>query len=478
MKTIAVLCLSLLLLAARPVHQIQTPELVGSGTVRAEIRLKPSQKMRDIYQVLTQNHFDVAGVNFNQGTLEVITTQSGLSLLQKLGLQKTQLSLLAAPDARYLTPEKVEFALTNLNQLHPQFTHLEQIGTSLQGRAIWGLLVSSQPQDPWSQQRPTLLIDGLHHAREIMTSEVVLDVAETLLDGLYRKDPQVTQLLQTWNVWVVPMLNVDGADIVFHKDNMWRKNARANGRKAHGVDINRNYDFQWNSCKGSSGVEMAQDFHGTNPASEPETQALQSLAQKIRPTGYLSYHSFSELILYAYGCKGQFAADKNLVIQLADELAQILPTDDGKKNYKPGTPWDLLYNADGTSMDYMVGSFGSLAYTFEINQSFQPSYTLRDPTLRKHRKAWLYLMLKMNDNLLVVDVKDGRTGAPARATLDFSGQTPMGLELPLATNLGGRFFKVLLPGNYSVRATLADGRTQTVNVQKQSGGQVLQLLVP
>ena len=92
-----------------------------------------------------------------------------------------------------------------------------------------------------------------------MTPEVVLDVGVSTLATLSRGSQRAVDLFSRWNIWIVPMLNVDGSNIVWSKDNYWRKNARSQGSRVFGVDINRNYSFTWNKCNGSSNFNSAQN---------------------------------------------------------------------------------------------------------------------------------------------------------------------------------------------------------------------------
>jgi hypothetical protein len=171
----------------------------------------------------------------------------------------------------------------------------------------------------------------------------------------------------------------------------WRKNAHAYNNEVLGVDINRNYPYRWADCDGSSEDQTSDSYHGESGNSEPETQALVELAQSVRPTAYLSYHSYSELILYPYGCMGERTGENVLHENIARELSRLLPTDSNPNRfYEAGTAWDLLYGVDGDSMSYMYSEFGATSFSFEINQSFQPNYSLREPTVQKHRKAWSY----------------------------------------------------------------------------------------
>lgn len=440
---------------------------------------------RELVGWLTRNGYDVAGVNLQKGTIEVITNDAGIQRLEANQIRgqvmiTTMRSGREDIDPRYLNPQKVEDTLKALNAQFPQMTRLEKIGTSLQGRAIWALLISSTPsaQDPKSLEKPSIVFDGMHHAREIMTPEIVLDVAQTLLASARLRSRAAMDVIDRWNVWVVPMLNVDGNNIVWTEDAWWRKNAHASASESiYGVDINRNYPFKWNTCNGSSGSHGAQDYRGEAGASEPETQALMRLGQMARPAASLSYHSYSELVLYPYGCKGVLTGENELHERVAKELAALLPSDSGRGNYTPGSPWQLLYSVDGDSMSYMHSEFGALSFTFEVNQDFQPPYSVREPTLVKHRKAWQYFLGRIDKNLLRIRVMDGKASKPVVANIEISTLPHKYGEKMFQSNVAGNFFKVLEPGRYAVRASLADGRKAEGSVEMKGQANVLELTI-
>jgi carboxypeptidase T len=431
-----------------------------------KINVKSAIEMGKYTNWLEKNGFDVAGYSWKKGEVQVITDAAGIEKLKQNDFTGFADNTEAgAVDTRYLNPNKTEQKLKDLAAKYPQYTRLEQIGTSLQGRAIWALLVSTTPQADSEAylSKPSIIFDGMHHAREIMTSEVVMDVAENTLDIL-ANNGDLAPLLNRWNVWVVPMLNVDGNNIVWTQSAMWRKNAHTENGQTYGVDINRNYPFNWNRCNGASSNKNNDAYRGTAGGSEPETQAMMKLAKMVMPTGSLSYYSYSELVLYPYGCNGVVTGDNALIAGVANELAALLPSDRGNGNYDPGTPWQLLYDVDGDSMSYMYGEFGALAITFEINQSFQPSFDLKPATVAKHRKAWNYFLNRMDKNMLTLKVVDSRTGQPAAATIGISNIQLVQGEKPYRTNAAGNYFKVLDPGTYTLTVQLADGRMQTVNV--------------
>jgi hypothetical protein len=452
------------------------PQFVGQGTkiyrYSIQTEMKSPLESGSTITWLRDHDFDIAGINWQKKQIEVITHDEGLALLNQNHFVGRILEeqILGSPsrlsfDSQYLNPEKVEAKLQALRDQFPQLTRLEKLGTSAQGRAIWGLLISTTPQaqDDRYFEKPTVIIDGLHHAREIMTPEVVMDVAETFLQT---PSAQSNDLLSRWNIWLVPMLNVDGSNLVWTKNPWWRKNVLTNQGSIYGVDVNRNYPYKWAACNGSSDSTSNDTYHGPSAGSEAETQALVKLGQATIPTAYLSYHSYSELVLYPYGCMNDVTGEAQLHDKIGHELAQILPSDSNDGSfYTPGPPWQILYGVDGDSMSYMHAEFGATAFSFEINQEFQPDYALRQPTIEKHRKAWSYFLNRIDQNLLTLNVVDGKTGKPAAATVDISTIALIKGEKPFHTNSAGNFFKVLDPGSYNLRVHLADGRQKDLVIQ-------------
>jgi carboxypeptidase T len=168
-----------------------------------------------------------------------------------------------------------------MNLLHSQYPNITtapfSIGQTGEGRDIWAIKVSDNPNV--DEDEPEVLYDGMHHAREIMTVELLLYFSRYLCEN-YGIDPTATSLVDNREIWFVPILNVDG--VVYNEmanpggGGMWRKNRRDNGGDCYGVDPNRNYPFQWEGA-GSSTDPCAEDYRGPGAASEPEVLAMMNL---------------------------------------------------------------------------------------------------------------------------------------------------------------------------------------------------------
>ena len=112
------------------------------------------------------------------------------------------------------------------------------------------------------EAEPEVLIDALHHAREHLTTEQALYLLKTLTHD-YASDSVVKRLVDTREIWIIFALNPDGLqyDLTGSPYRAWRKNRQPNPGSSHiGTDLNRNYDYDWGCCGGSSGSTGSLDL--------------------------------------------------------------------------------------------------------------------------------------------------------------------------------------------------------------------------
>lgn len=338
--------------------------------------------------------FDIAGINFDNQTVSLVMKET--ELLRAKNLNIISMREVGRLDEEYKNPQEVEAILIETEKNFPGLVRRESIGKSVEGRDIWAVAITNKDSNQ-KRTKPTILVDATHHAREVMTTEVALDVIEYLTEN-HDTETKVQDWLDKYEVWVVPMLNPDGNHRVWTEDTMWRKNAQG----GYGVDINRNYPYRWAGCSGSSGSKTSDTYRGASPASEPETQALMNLVKRINPKFNLSYHSYSEIVIYPFGCSPETVPnpDAKVYLETGKQLASKLVKDSGSGSYKPGTSYDLLYNVDGGSIDWMYRYEKVMAFVVELNgswQGFQPSYkTWRNVTVQRQRAGWMYLLEQMD----------------------------------------------------------------------------------
>jgi carboxypeptidase T len=458
-KSLAVLSFTAIALLQLGMHQTGAQHLI----VRLALSNYPAQ-MKQLHQL----DFDIAGVSLPHQTVDLVVSPLEIKQLHALGFQFMQMKSTveqASPDAQYQTPASIAALLQKYASTYPNLAQVMSMGKSLEGRDIWAIKITSNVTHP-DAAKPRIFFNGMHHAREVMAVEIPLDTIDTLLTQ-YGKDPKVTHWVDANEIWVMPMFNVDGNQKVWSSDNMWRKNTRG----GYGVDINRNYPFQWNFCNGSSDRQGAQDYHGPSGGSEPETQVMMSLIQKVRPVFNISYHSYSEIVIYPYGCENEHTPTKEVVEGIGQEIAGKIVADDLRSRYAAGTAPELLYAVDGSDIDWMYHEYSVIPYVIEVNsadQGFQPSYSAwRDQTVNRLKPAWETLLDKLDGSSIHGQVKNAAGVGVAKAVLHIarvSGGAAFVQDFPARDD--GYYDVILPPGKYTV-STAAPGITsqsQTVTV--------------
>jgi hypothetical protein len=184
-----------------------------------------------------------------------------------------------------------------------------------------------------------------------------------------------------------------------------------------------------------------------------------NLVKAIRPVFDISYHSYSELVIYPFGCRGKNTPQGSMVKEVGQELARKLPKDGGSGFYTPGTSWEILYSVDGGDIDWMYGAYNVLPYVIELSsrsEGFQPSYKKwRDRTVKKARAAWSHILDRVEGPGLRGYVQTARRSKAEIAVALKSLDNPSMETQVRRINPDGTFHMVLAPGSYQM--TLSDG---------------------
>jgi len=296
--------------------------------------------------------------------------------------------------------------LDEIAAANPDLLKLEVIGethgTDPEGdgadtpREIVALRLTADANSVPDNSRPATLYTSLQHAREWISVEVNQRLLEWLIK-MYREDRrEIVNLLQTTELWFVLVANPDGYQYTFDYDRLWRKNLRDNDGDNRitpndGVDPNRNFPVHWNfDDEGSASITADQTYRGPAPASEPETEALIGLYDRVDFRFHVNYHSFGELLLYSFGFQlNTPSADDPIFVALSG--TDDKPAIDG---YNPGVGGDL-YMTNGETTDYAHAVDGALGWTPELGDGPHddgfvfsrqgrsgPSRVLQEPALR------------------------------------------------------------------------------------------------
>lgn len=252
---------------------------------------------------------------------------------------------------------------------YPKLTQVTSIGRTLEGRSIPAVRLTNEKI---GGSKPQVLYHATTHAREWVSTQMAMRLIKYLVSN-HGTDPRITNLLDTTEIWIVPVVNPDGYQYTFTHERLWRKNLRDNNGDGQitlldGVDLNRNFDGHWGyDDEGSSPVASNATYRGPAPESEPETQALTNFIRSKDFKFAISYHTYSNLILYPWGWQvttpshddpifvAQAGTDDNAAIH--DSLLGI--------DYDPGVGADL-YITNGDFTDWAYGIERIPSYTVEL----------------------------------------------------------------------------------------------------------------
>jgi len=375
--------LTLVACNSAPIFQGQNPTTVGSFGVQQLPKQTVEVHWQNKAQIVNAATagIDLFGAKSAARVAKARVNAQEMQQLQALGLQVIP-SMEARMDDRsgllpgYMTYAQMIDKLKAMAAQYPNIVTLEDVGDTYlkkSGKApnndVWAITISNKAN---RSVKPTLMLTAGIHARELAPVELVMKLANELTSG-YGKDPQITQLVDTRETVLLPMVNVDGR-IEVEKGNTWqRKNL--NTTRGDGVDINRNFNTHWNytglnaPSSWVSGLTSpsSESYSGSAPASEPETQAVQSMYNRKHVTMSMDIHSYSEDFFWPQGY-----SDKP--IPEVETFRNIYNNTFKKNNYEGGTSLTLLYPTSGTSDDYGYDECGSYSMGLEVGQSFRPSY--------------------------------------------------------------------------------------------------------
>lgn len=342
---------------------------------------------RDRLTKLVQAGFDVWSVDVKGKKVKGKINAEQAKVAQALGMDvewPTRQTAFRA-DKGYRNYDQIVARLRELAAKHPEFATMVDIGDSWEtstGKAkrdIFALKISK------GGAKPNVTIAGCHHAREIVTPELTLKMAEHLVDG-YGVDAEATALVDTREIWIIPLVNPDAHTRAITGSD-WRKNANndSGGKRRVGVDLNRNYDIAW-ATVGSSSSPESDTFHGKTAFSEPETQAMRDQLTKHKPVVYLTYHSFSNCVMWPWDHKDEAPPDPRLAV-----LGKQLGAKAGYEAYQGSE----MYLNGGDDVDWAFAKLGALSYTVEVgswSDGFMPAYSKLPGFWEKNRPLMLHAM--------------------------------------------------------------------------------------
>ncbi|WP_139488058.1 M14 family metallopeptidase [Brevibacillus dissolubilis] len=301
-------------------------------------------------------------------------------------------------DSAYRTYDSIQKLLVEKAKQYPKLAEVVTIGYSFEGQPILAMKLTNERNNA---DKPKSLWIGGTHAREIAPPEVMLAYIDRLLNG-YGTDADATWMLDSREVWIVPVLNPDGHRKAEQLLN-WRKNTDIRWG-SDGVDLNRNYNEKatgiWgNPAYGTSTNPFSSIYCGPYAFSEPETAAIQQLIESVMgPTGtpedvpngfqmVVDMHSFGNLIMWPWNwTKDVTQLDAAQDIARMEKIGRKFST---YNTYKPQIG-SKLYATTGDTTDWAYGYHKIPSFTFEIAKSFWPSGKELPSLIEENMQPFLY----------------------------------------------------------------------------------------
>ncbi len=340
--------------------------------------------------------------------------------------------------------------MQNLVNAHPDIMRMYSIGQSVQGRDLWVLKITDNPDV--QEDEPEFRYSSTHHGNEAVGTEMILRLAEQLANT-YGSDPRITNLVDNVEIWLWPLYNPDGYEAC----------SRGNG---HGVDLNRDFPDRF--------TDPVDDPTGR----EPETQASMAFSQAHTIVMGANFHTGACVVNYpwdaisppeATGIQPDISPDNAVYYAYSVGFAARNPDilnggfDDGVTE---GYQWYSVY---GGMQDYLYVWHAEHHVTIENSFGQPPAYSEMNTYWSHNQEAMLWWMERVLTGARGL-VTDANTSAPLAASVD---ATEIGKPIYTDPDIGD-YHHLFLPGTYHLVASAYCYEPMTATVTVGSGNATIQ----
>jgi len=312
-------------------------------------------------------------------------------------------------------------ALRDSDAVHNHVVHVDTIGWSRGDQLgvrypIYAIKISSSP-DAFVDQ-PTSLLIGHIHSEEVIGMETLLDLMWKLAVTEYGR---YSTLIRNTQMYFVPTMNPAGLEMIWRNwDCTLRKNdyhppnldscivVPGVGQDSCGVDLNRNFDFNWiygDTLWQPGASERFDYYRGPAPFSEPESQAIRDFANAIKPTVSAVFH-LSRSGLNSERCIGAWNWEEmsNGASKASPDCTAIASLNSlYASQYPPteaGAPYhEVLHTTrNGELQDWFYRNLGTIQFNTELGPhgpDIQPNCHVLDSLVSRYDDACVWLLNRM-----------------------------------------------------------------------------------
>lgn len=324
-------------------------------------------------------------------------------------LPKNNVKSINTSSYHYFTYQEMTEFLQNLEENHSDIMQLVSIGKTFEGRDIWMVKISDNVNE--KEDEPGVLFMGAHHGNEKASFEVLIYFIRHILDNydkentdddgdnLTNEDPidgidndndgeidedpsedRVREAVDNTQIFVIPMVSPDGVEANSRKNRApnYGPFGKSDEITSYGVNLNRNYDDHWflyyifptSYHLLINTFDSSFNYRGPHPFSENETKAVRDFVSEQDIRISLSFHSFSEVIIYPWMHTSRKAPDEELFISIGENMSRI----NGYYLYKGRDYIIPKYGGTlGSSENWLYREQGIISFTMELCREYAPS---------------------------------------------------------------------------------------------------------
>ena len=321
---------------------------------------------------------------------------------------------------------------TDLQQIaadYPSIVRLVSIGQSVQGRELWFVKLTDNPDV--EENEPGLTYISSMHGDEVVGKELLFNLIDYITDN-YGTDPRITTLIDTTEIWIMPSMNPDGSEI----GQRWN---------ADGVDLNRDFPDQFT------------DPVNTATGRAQETAAIMAWREQHTSTLSSNMHGGALVANYPFDSNPAGSStfspapdpDHDTFVRLARTYADNNPPmstsnahpawDNGITN---GADW---YSINGGMQDWEYVWYGDHEVLIEVSSDKWPPASQLPGFWADNLESMLAYMERVHEGVRGV-VTDEDTGLPLAAMIQIDASTHLTYTDPEV----GDYHRVVAPGTYQL----------------------------
>ncbi|XP_068602649.1 carboxypeptidase O-like [Brachionichthys hirsutus] len=284
---------------------------------------------------------------------------------------------------KYHPMDEIYGWMENVARENPEIISSAVYGYTYEGRNI--TLMKLGLENPEAREKKVVWVDCGVHAREWISPAFCQWFVKEIAAS-YKTNKKLRKMLQNVDVYVTPVVNVDGYIFSWANDStrLWRKSRSTPppGSSCYGVDLNRNFNANWGTV-GVSFDSCSNTYGGKSAGSEPEASALMDFVGKLvnRTLCFLTIHSAGQLILLPYGHPETSAPNHDELLSVGKAAAEEMKKVHGM-DYAVGTSPEILYPNSGSSRDWARLTGIPFSFTFELRDKGEFSYLLPEEQIQ------------------------------------------------------------------------------------------------